>query len=208
MKSPSKYNLVLVAALSASFLVPDIADARGRSKSRSKTEWDKSASECFQIFEEFDMVPKEQVAQCVAIWAAYNSSDKMRASQRFVLVKAFSFLFEQGNAAESWLAYNALKRLGEAPERKDESSAVPQRNLASPVASAPVQQKAAPVQERELYDPPAATKGQHKRARKKNGAGAKQEKRKQYDAALTQYEQAIELNPRYETALYLSLIHI
>ena len=44
----------------------------------------------FQVFEEFDMVAKEQVAQCVALWVAtYNSGGTMRASQRFILVKAF-----------------------------------------------------------------------------------------------------------------------
>ena len=202
MISPSKQLLLLVAVFTVSILIPESSDARGRSKTRSKTEWDKSASECFQIFEEFDMVPKEQVAQCVAIWAAYNSSEKMRASQRFVLVKAFSFLFDEGNAAQSWLAYNALRRLGEAPERKDQSMGSG-ANVGTPAPiAATVAPKAVPVENREFYDPPTATKGQHKRARAKNGKGAKQEKRKQYDAALTLYEQAIELNPRYETALY------
>ena len=90
---------LLLVFMTLSFMIPD-AFARGRS-SRSKTEWDKNAGECFQVFEEFDMVAKEQVAQCVATWAAYNSGDKLRASQRFILVKAFNFLFEKGDSAQS-----------------------------------------------------------------------------------------------------------
>ena len=192
-----------------SFVFLSSADARGRS-TRSKTEWDKSANECFQIFEEFDMVPIEQVTQCAAIWAAYNSSDKIRASQKFVLIKAFTFLFEKGDSAQSWVAYNALKRLGQAPELEEETgmNAPPKpANGMSSAAGGGVAPPALPPEtvkrsSRDTYNPSSATKGEHKRARKKNGVGVKAEKRKLYESALEAYEAAIELDPRYETAIF------
>ncbi len=198
-------NLSLVLSLVASFLFCFEADARSRSKSRTKSEWDKQAQECFQIFEEFDMVAKEQVAQCVALWATYNSGGTMRASQRFILVKAFNFLHEQGDSAQSWLAYNALLILGEAPEPKGasgESGGSGVQTASSSFAPPPTEEAPVVTSSRIFYDPPAASKKGHQRARKKNSAGAKQEKRKQWEAALELYEEAVQLSPRYETALY------
>ncbi len=194
------------------------AEARSRSKTRTKTEWDKSANECMQVFEEFDLVPLEQVTQCTALWATYRSVEKIRASQRFILVKAFKYLFEKGDAGQSWIGYNALKRLGEAPEgegvRSDSSGSMgpsPGRMGERPggnpaIGGRAVPSQAAPVaaapSKRAAYNPPKATKGEHERARKLNNKGSKAAKKKQYDNALSQFEQAIKWSPRYETALF------
>ena len=128
----------------------------------------------------------------------------MRASQRFILVKAFNYLHNQGDSAQSWLAYNALFDSGRisGAEGAMSDGGGPSGSGTAPMAPPPTEAVEQTVSYRERYDPPAASKKGHQRARKKNSAGAKQEKRKQWEAALELYEEAVGLSPRYETALF------
>lgn len=179
--------LVLLSA------IPTITNAQ-------EAEWKPHAKRCMQAFSNFEAVTKEELTECTVLWESYRSPATIKASERHVATQAFRFLCKAGSDQQAFVAESALLRMGDRPCER--STATRPGEPQPPIRTDPVVNEARPT--RQKYNPEPASEGDAKKARAMNDKGYDLAKKKKRDEALRYFEKAIELNPRYEQAIYFA----
>lgn len=178
----------------------------------SANDWERSEDRCMGIFGKFDASPLEELKQCTALWEAYRSPNGIREAERHIAIQAFNYLYINGDDEGAFLAESALGRLNERPggDRDAVRTGQPAVRSADPAAAkvapatggrAEEARSAAPAR-RERYEPRQVSGKETKQARGYNDKGFALAKKRQYDAALAEYEKSIDTDPAFEGAIY------
>jgi tetratricopeptide (TPR) repeat protein len=191
-----------------------------------QSEWDKNAKRCTEIFKKYDASGLRELYECVTLWESYRSPKSVKEGERIVALQAFNYLCAQGDEEMSFLAEQAVYRLGSTPNSDCQNRGKPKAQAAgasggdrgrTPPTDDPGEDGEGSVEEegeerpsqgkkrrgsRTVYNPEPVSKGAHERARALNKKAFAEDKRGNSGKALELYEAALDADPRYEMAIF------
>lgn len=187
----------LTSVLVLSSLMPTSANAQ-------EAEWKPHSKRCMQAFSNFEAVTKDELTECTVLWESYRSPANIKASERHVATQAFQFLCKSGTEKQAFVAESALLRMGERPCERNPTTipTTTQPTRDQPPATEPDLRTTTSAK----YNPEAVSESDVKKARTMNDKGHELAKKKKRDEALRYFEKAIEINPRFEQAIYFAAI--
>lgn len=160
--------------------------------------WDRHKGDCESVLASSEQVALARLNRCASLWEAYRDVTLVDANQRRRVVPAFERLVREGDAAASFLAREALLRLGvvpPAPSGPRESASASGASKTSGTA------RGAPGgASREA--PNVVSDADRKAAEQVRVQGMARYKKKDWEGALALFAQAIERDPGNVQALY------
>lgn len=157
--------------------------------------WDRHKGDCETVLSSSEQVTLARLNRCASLWEAYRDVTLVDANQRRRVVPAFERLVREGDAAASFLAREALLRLGVVPP----APSGPRDSAASSGASGTTRE-ASPGASRHAAG--AVSEADRKAAEQVRIQGMARYKKKDWDGALALFAQALERDPGNVQALY------
>ena len=156
-------------------------------------QWASYEGQCTPTFQDYRGVPVGLLQSCLTQWYQHRDLANASESERSLVAEAAAHLFKEGDRTQEGLARLVLSRLGVTP---------PPKAAASRETAEPRETRASREPERELYRPAEVSESAMRRAKKARKKGFKAYRRRRYEAALRDFERAINLYPGYVQALY------
>jgi tetratricopeptide (TPR) repeat protein len=173
--------------------------ALGTASAQDIDQWNRNKKDCEYVLKAPDRYPLDSIQECTMLWEQYRDVSGLSPDEKKLFARGFSWLYLYGDTNQKGLANGALSRIGKKEPLKLVNGEWVDSNIGQVVRTNTTVVGYESLPKVAVVDP---GKAREKKSSALNSKGHKKYKRRQYAAAIQDFEKALELDPFSVKAKY------